>query len=1201
MKRAGAPAVDAAMEKWAADLACLQECIQRLVEGTRELKAFRFKDAAQLPESAESVAGYCDTKAASPGATAACAITISDNEDDDIAVVHVAPSAISRFSTSRVSPAARCVHPFPYKFLMVNFDLAALEDVPQHKESALRDEWLRLQQCSELQYADDYYDAACPSACTKGRLAPNIVEKRNYISDITVVWFFQSMATLFPGVMILSPLLVHLKSNRDAGDPKYAIFLQNVKDRRPRFVLHPVNAPSDTIILTDPGVHWILFIIEFSWTQDSVSSSILVVDPFSNVEYVRPVVAWYQEKGWFDSFNPTFDVEGTDSVRPIQRGSGNNHCGCFIMALALNAVVGTRHRMHELEYFQDPDTTTAGGLELRKYVAWDCSQYPPLLDTCLLMCPLFTPIRDRRRAVQANQWWAVSQYHNIADALTLRGYPGGVFMAVASRKPGQSSYMAHVFTDSSRVEKGRICSDGPWFFKNTEYLVKVHCIGLIEPVFVDDTAVKRAGDAFQEACATQYVCTKEGWLCETFGLVCVGLVCPCAFVCIVRKLDGALHNMSASDAGVSLHGLVARHKLVLGEPHRDNLMLVDQSLEAINLARSFLVDAPPPYFSSWWYAACIEDNGTDHGHLREFMPQIESGLDATHKYFSDFYTGGNFLDQAFTAELFQQSPAKCWEYNPFLHLYALLEDANMSPKLGPEHAIHCVTGAIRWKKSGSSIEVSVGDRGSWLSLSSSSDTQSFFEKFSNPRGYSFHFFVNTVIDFSDEDGSIEDDQRGKMVSKRERGDSLVTGARGAKGNTSHRGRVCPPYYWLIKDNRILSKHVLSDICQSMSTRYGYVPDKLRNYAVPDFSEPDTILRPQHFGCVTVIVDNAAAQAECIQFIRGGDSFSIDTESPTPKFDNESISLIQIGTTLKVFLIRVCQNDPFLKELGIALQTKTLLCWDKSDQDKMTRATGCTFKPFDNVQLHFSSGSQLEGIDTSVHHHLVENMYTLSKVWTLSGWSFPLTWQQANYATLDVVCLHALYMVRANQAGTVFHRPDKLLDYHTFMHPSLKGRNHGFCYTKEWLGHFDTGVLTRGLGFVNSSFHIVGFRAGSPPPEEECDVVANFVQLLQDSKFCCACCSRFARPFLGRKFVQSSFKVQENAFLRTIPASSILYRVDKVSRDKPLQDAYLCFNMLLSFFEKPLNPACQASLADLLQSVKADIYYGYIHSTLGHVP
>jgi hypothetical protein len=53
MKRArspgGAPAVDAAMEKWAADLARLQECIQRLVEGTRELKALRVEDAAQMP------------------------------------------------------------------------------------------------------------------------------------------------------------------------------------------------------------------------------------------------------------------------------------------------------------------------------------------------------------------------------------------------------------------------------------------------------------------------------------------------------------------------------------------------------------------------------------------------------------------------------------------------------------------------------------------------------------------------------------------------------------------------------------------------------------------------------------------------------------------------------------------------------------------------------------------------------------------------------------------------------------------------------------------------------------------------------------------------------------------------------------------------------------------------------------------------
>jgi hypothetical protein len=75
MKRAGAPGgaptLDATMEKWAAELARLEEFTQRIVEETRKLEAFRVEDVAQLPESAESVAGYCDTEAVSPGATAA--------------------------------------------------------------------------------------------------------------------------------------------------------------------------------------------------------------------------------------------------------------------------------------------------------------------------------------------------------------------------------------------------------------------------------------------------------------------------------------------------------------------------------------------------------------------------------------------------------------------------------------------------------------------------------------------------------------------------------------------------------------------------------------------------------------------------------------------------------------------------------------------------------------------------------------------------------------------------------------------------------------------------------------------------------------------------------------------------------------------------------------------------------------------------
>jgi hypothetical protein len=57
------------------------------------------------------------------------------------------------------------------------------------------------------------------------------------------------------------------------------------------------------------------------------------------------------------------------------------------MALALNAVLGTLEKLSQVEYFNDVGSTgtNAGGLELRKYIAWDCTQYPPLLDTSLLM------------------------------------------------------------------------------------------------------------------------------------------------------------------------------------------------------------------------------------------------------------------------------------------------------------------------------------------------------------------------------------------------------------------------------------------------------------------------------------------------------------------------------------------------------------------------------------------------------------------------------------------------------------------------------------------------------------------------------------------------------------------------------------------------------------------------------------------------
>jgi hypothetical protein len=637
----------------------------------------------------------------------------------------VAAAAQSSASNPKVaSPAARCVHAFPYNFSMVKFDLGTFQEVEQEKALILFEEFSRQKTNTFIQYADDHYDEACPNACTKDRMAPNILHHENFMNWSSLEWFFQSIAALFPCVMILSSDLVNLKL-QNLDEDKYQVFVQHVRDRRPRFVLHAVNAPhKPQRSLQGQGMHWILFFITFNWTQAAVSSIIEVLDPFSNIEYIRPVASWYQEKRFFDSFNPVFQVDATGSVPKIQRGEGNHHCGVFVMALALNKVLGTLEKIGQVEYFKDVGSsgTNSGGLELRKYVAWDCTQYPPLLDTSLLMCPLFTPISNRRIAVQAHKWWVVSQYHNIADILTLKGFSGGVFVAVNPRIRRNQE----IQFPSSFAMGRTIVTDGPWFFKNSDYFVKVHCIGLIGHALPDDhIAIKRASNAFREACASQYVCQKEGWFCESFGLICVGLVCPCAFVCVVRKLGAALQDTSASDVGSFFHSRTLHWLHV--EPHRGHMMLVDEKQEAIDLAQAFFTSVrnPIPLSVYSWYANSIAENGTNHHCLQELMPNIESSLGATLKFFSDFYTRGNFLQLAFTGDLFQKSTVGCWEYDPFCHLFELLDSKNMHPKLDQKNTIEFVGGSIRFNRNGGSFQISSHE--SLPVLSCASDTKKFIE------------------------------------------------------------------------------------------------------------------------------------------------------------------------------------------------------------------------------------------------------------------------------------------------------------------------------------------------------------------------------------------------------------------------------------------------------------------------------------------
>ena len=109
-----------------------------------------------------------------------------------------------------------------------------------------------------FQYPDDHYDAAFPKSCLYNRLAPSILHRSLGIPWPSVEWFFQSIAAFFPCVMILSSELVFLQCLK--LNDRYEVFLQKVRERRPRYVLHAVNAPSNpSQDLQGDGYHWILF------------------------------------------------------------------------------------------------------------------------------------------------------------------------------------------------------------------------------------------------------------------------------------------------------------------------------------------------------------------------------------------------------------------------------------------------------------------------------------------------------------------------------------------------------------------------------------------------------------------------------------------------------------------------------------------------------------------------------------------------------------------------------------------------------------------------------------------------------------------------------------------------------------------------------------------------------------------------------
>jgi len=358
-----------------------------------------------------------------------------------------------------------------------------------------------------------------------------------------------------------------------------------------------------------------------------------------------------------------------------------------------------------------------------------------------------------------------------------------------------------------------------------------------------------------------------------------------------------------------------------------------------------------------------------------------------------------------------------------------------------------------------------------------------------------------------------------------------------------------------------------------------------------------VLRPEHFGCEVVLVANDEDRQACLDFIHGESHLSFDTESSVP--DAQGISLIQIGTTTKVFIIQVkIQPQAFLLSLeGCLSDQKTLFCW--GDDMKAMKVVFCNIRcKFEDLQKSFSTSAQKKGLDTCVEC-LFQNKYVLSKTWRLSGWDNPqLTQEQIRYASLDVVACHALFL---NAKGISVY--EKCGDHITFYAADLSSKSpkvmHGFCFSPNFLGHYKHNVISRGFAFdsYDKPPQLNGFSSLQDTSHGVVKVHVNaFFQLMNDYKFCCSLCSGcwvFNKEW--RFFVTQSRETL--CYIKSQKSTTLKSSVKIASTNTDEQEAFFCLSMVALFFRK--SPS-EDHLQSLKKSVCSDIHYGYIRETLAHL-
>jgi hypothetical protein len=939
------------------------------------------------------------------------------------------------------------------------------------------------------------------------------------------------------------------------------------------------------------------------------------------------------------------------SFPQLQRG-GNAHCAVFVMALGLNFLTKTLNRI-EKHLVTDRYDTSLIGVELRKMVAWDCNHEPAMLNACLAMSPAFCDSNYLFQPPTASPWWRVMFTHDIVAALSLQPEfeKGGLF-SLYGVKDGKLKEIYRYDPDFPE-RFAKIPSDGPFFLQNKSFFVKVYCIGLLEMQDKDKRSCQRAASAFIDASATTLACESNGWWVAAFGLICIGLTTPCAFVCVGRNILSTISKDTCCiELGDLFQNLAFKYSVLQGDYYCSNVVSdASGNKQAIDFERaSMLKGKSPPRLFFQYYARSVASNNASS--IQILMLQMRaSGMEETQSHFSTIYRRNMFLEATFDAVAFSNSPATVFLFHGFWHLMELLyAEANRRSDPIPELAIidskMCISCHIRpfsWYRDNvvvhcniffehlkdNSITISSAffchqdiDITENLQAAFTKRRQHFNFKGDEDASKIFKFALSMESVYSST-GSEGSDDAGSSPPSAPRASPSVKRRRVEKCRSERDVALDRQFNFLATKGT--TTNVWSNCKLSVLTRF---PDyELRRpvQRLLESSRPNNQLEPSHFGTkvFTVSGSDVKAQSSCIDFISSQNVLCIDTETVYPRFpeQNHGISLLQIGTSAQVFLIQVERvGGAFLLSLNSALggKNKTLVHWGGSDKVAVLKVLGdIPLVNWTDLQYEMSPKQHLGillGLDACMEMHM-NGVYTVSKEWTCSGWDLvDLDLCQRDYAALDVVSCYVLYLHHSR--GSFFF--DVMMDdlpasewkYHSFM--TQAGSDvvrDGLSFDYDRCCHYELGTLVQGFFLTKKSSgngsNVVlpkGFKKTSWAESASSNIVDVFLDMLNSQKFCCRICFNlkwfhkidFVCPqFRIRPGDLSQFSFQRGKAPPITTRVTIPVRSSESTNDE--REAFFCLSMLGVFLKidlrSPIDYAC------LVDSVRSDCRHGFICSSL----